>query len=52
VIIGAGFTGAVLAERFASRGKKILVIERRRIVADKFIFIGQRQCLSKKFWGR
>ena len=27
VIIGAGFSGAVLAERFASRGKKILVIE-------------------------
>ena len=33
VIIGAGFSGAVLAERFASRGKKILVIERRRVVA-------------------
>ncbi|MBQ3335951.1 MAG: UDP-galactopyranose mutase, partial [Selenomonadaceae bacterium] len=31
--IGAGFTGAVLAERFASRGKKILVVERRRVVA-------------------
>ncbi|MBQ9498401.1 MAG: UDP-galactopyranose mutase [Selenomonadaceae bacterium] len=33
MIIGAGFTGAVLAERFASRGKKILVVERRRVVA-------------------
>ena len=33
VIIGAGFTGAVLAERFASRGKKVLVVERRRVVA-------------------
>ena len=33
VIIGAGVTGAVLAERFASRGKKILVIERRKKVA-------------------
>lgn len=34
VIIGAGFSGAVLAERFASqKNKKILVIERRRHVA-------------------
>ena len=33
VIIGAGVTGAVLAERFASRGKKVLVVERRRVVA-------------------
>ena len=33
VIIGAGFAGSVLAERFASSGKKILVIERRQHVA-------------------
>lgn len=33
VIIGAGLAGSVLAERFASSGKKILVIERRRHVA-------------------
>ena len=33
VIIGAGMAGAVLAERFASSGKKILLIERRRHVA-------------------
>ena len=30
VIIGAGMAGATLAERFASSGKKVLVIERRR----------------------
>ena len=33
VIVGAGISGAVLAERFASDGKKILLIERRRHVA-------------------
>lgn len=33
VIIGAGLAGAVLAERFASSGKKVLVIERRKNVA-------------------
>ena len=33
VIIGAGLAGSVLAERFASSGKKILLIERRRHVA-------------------
>ena len=32
-IVGAGLAGAVLAERFASHGKKILLIERRRHVA-------------------
>ena len=33
VIVGAGISGAVLAERFASNEKKILLIERRRHVA-------------------
>ncbi|MBR6887151.1 MAG: UDP-galactopyranose mutase [Selenomonadaceae bacterium] len=33
VIIGAGMAGAVLAERFAAHGKKVLVIERRKHVA-------------------
>lgn len=33
VIIGAGFAGSVLAERFASVGNKVLVIERRQHVA-------------------
>lgn len=33
VIIGAGMAGSVLAERFASTGKKILLIERRQHVA-------------------
>ncbi len=33
VIIGAGMAGSVLAERFASSGKKVLLIERRQHVA-------------------
>lgn len=33
VIVGAGISGAVTAERFASDGKKVLLIERRRQVA-------------------
>ena len=33
VIVGAGMAGAVLAERIAASGKKVLVIERRRHVA-------------------
>lgn len=33
VVIGAGLAGSVLAERFASDGKKVLLIERRRHVA-------------------
>ena len=33
VVIGAGIAGSVLAERFASNGKKVLVIERRQHVA-------------------
>lgn len=33
VVIGAGLAGSVLAEKFASSGKKVLVIERRQHVA-------------------
>lgn len=33
VIIGAGLAGSVLAEKFASSGKKVLIIERRQHVA-------------------
>ena len=33
VIVGAGFAGAVLAERFAQKNKKILMIERRQHIA-------------------
>ena len=33
VIVGAGFAGAVIAERFAQKDKKILLIERRQHIA-------------------
>ena len=32
IIVGAGFSGAVLAERLASAGQSVLVVERRRTV--------------------
>ena len=32
IIIGAGFSGAVLAERLANAGKSVLVVERRRTI--------------------
>ena len=32
IIIGAGFSGAVLAERLASAGKSVLIVERRRTI--------------------
>ena len=34
LIIGAGLSGAVLAERLAAAGKKVLVVERRRTAGD------------------
>src|SRR4051812_38153424 len=33
IIIGAGISGAVLAERYASAGKKVLVLEKRSHIA-------------------
>src|SRR5258707_330621 len=32
-VVGAGFAGAVMAERFASAGKSVLVIDRRSHIA-------------------
>ena len=33
IIIGSGFAGSVMAERFASIGKKVLVLEKRAHIA-------------------
>ncbi len=33
IVVGAGFAGAVMAERFASLGKKVLVLEKRNHIA-------------------
>ena len=34
LIIGAGISGSVLAERYAQLGKKVLILEKRDHIAD------------------
>ncbi len=44
VIVGAGFAGAVMAERFASLGKRVLVIEKRNHIAgNMYDYIDENQ---------
>lgn len=33
IVVGAGISGAVIAERFASEGKKVLILEKRKHIA-------------------
>jgi UDP-galactopyranose mutase len=50
VVIGAGISGAVLAERFASVGKKVLVIEKRdHIAGNCYDFIDKNGILVSKY---
>lgn len=50
LIIGAGISGAVLAERYASIGKKILIIEKRNHIAGNcYDYIDQNQILVSKY---
>lgn len=50
VIIGAGISGAVLAERYASLGKKVLVIEKRdHIAGNCYDFIDDNGILVSKY---
>lgn len=50
VIIGAGISGAVLAERYASIGKKVLVIEKRNHIAGNcYDYIDDNQILISKY---
>lgn len=50
IIIGAGISGAVLAERYASIGKKVLVIEKRNHIAGNcFDFIDENGILVSKY---
>lgn len=50
VIIGAGISGATLAERYASLGKKVLVIERRdHIGGNCFDFVNEVGILVAKY---
>lgn len=50
VIIGAGISGAVLAERYAQLGKKVLVIEKRNHIAGNcYDFIDENGILCSKY---
>ncbi len=50
LIIGAGISGAVLAERYASIGKKVLVIEKREHVAGNcYDFVDENRILVSKY---
>ncbi len=50
VIIGAGISGAVLAERYANLGKKVLIIEKRdHIAGNCYDFIDENGILCSKY---
>ncbi|RZJ71883.1 MAG: FAD-binding protein, partial [Flavobacterium sp.] len=50
VIIGAGISGSVLAERYASLGKKVLIIEKRdHIAGNCYDFIDENGILVSKY---
>jgi UDP-galactopyranose mutase len=50
VIIGAGISGAVLAERYADAGKKVLVIEKRNHIAGNcYDYIDDNNILVSKY---
>ncbi|RZJ70613.1 UDP-galactopyranose mutase [Flavobacterium sp.] len=50
VIIGAGISGSVLAERYASIGKKVLVIEKRNHIAGNcYDYVDENGILVSKY---
>lgn len=50
IIIGAGISGAVLAERYANQGKKVLVIEKRNHIAGNcFDFLDENGIRVSKY---
>ena len=50
LIIGAGISGAVLAERYASLGKKVLIIEKRdHIAGNCYDYIDENGILVSKY---
>jgi len=50
VIIGAGISGAVLAERYANIGKKVLVIEKRNHIAGNcYDYVDENEILVSKY---
>ncbi len=50
VIVGAGFAGAVMAERFANLGKKVLLIEKRNHIAgNMYDYLDDNQVLRHEY---
>lgn len=50
IIIGAGISGATLAERYASLGKKVVIIEKRNHIAGNcFDYIDENEILVSKY---
>ncbi len=50
LIIGAGISGAVLAERYAAIGKKVLILEKRNHIAGNcYDFIDENNILVSKY---
>ncbi len=50
IIIGAGISGAVLAERFAGEGKKVIVIEKRNHIAGNcYDYTDENNILVSKY---
>lgn len=50
LIIGAGISGSVLAERYANSGKKVLVLEKRdHIAGNCYDYIDQNRILVSKY---
>ena len=50
LIIGAGISGAVLAERYASAGKQVLIIEKRdHIAGNCFDYYDENEILTSKY---
>ncbi|KEY19875.1 UDP-galactopyranose mutase [Kaistella antarctica] len=50
LIIGAGISGAVLAERYASAGKQVLIIEKRdHIAGNCFDYYDENKILTSKY---
>lgn len=50
LIIGAGISGSVLAERYAAIGKKVLIIEKRNHIAGNcYDYIDENNILVSKY---
>lgn len=50
LIIGAGISGAVLAERYAAIGKKVLIIEKRNHIAGNcYDYVDENEILVSKY---